>query len=128
MVFLWLHGRKSDDIQISIIAHLLMVLDCRVDGRGPAVISEVSFQAKHLAGSDVEINQKQKELKDKLVPLEKKKASAESKRTRLQKQRDVLFGFADNLMQPAEKADKVGAWNNSVETIRSHTKDLLYQP
>jgi TolA-binding protein len=76
---------------------------------------EVIYSATQLTAAEDENEQRHQELQRTLHDLQKQKEAMESRKKRLQKQREVLDGFADNLLKSeSEKNDKeVSALNSS---------------
>lgn len=73
---------------------------CRVEGRGPATIIEVAFSTKYLTSEEQQdVKQKQSEIRKKLDNAKNLQAVLKQKRVRLEKQRQVLDGFADNAIK-----------------------------
>ena len=70
----------------------------RVEGRGSATISEVSVQTKHLDENEAKNSGKRDELQKEMEKLENRKDLLTQKQQRVQKQRTVLDGFADNVI------------------------------
>ncbi len=72
----------------------------RVEGRGAATITEVAFQTKQLTPDESTIqNEKEKQLRYQLEEAERRHNILNVKQHRLRKQRDVLDGFADNVVK-----------------------------
>ncbi|XP_078617334.1 protein F37C4.5-like isoform X5 [Branchiostoma floridae x Branchiostoma japonicum] len=77
----------------------------RVECKGPASITEVTYHSKFIPADEAEENKKIRELKDKLNELEKTKKALVAKKHRLEKQRNVLDGFADNMIKPSSPGE-----------------------
>ncbi|XP_066277892.1 protein F37C4.5-like isoform X5 [Branchiostoma lanceolatum] len=77
----------------------------RVECKGPASITEVTYHSKFIPADEAEENKKIRELKDKLNDLEKTKKALLAKKHRLEKQRNVLDGFADNMIKPTSPGE-----------------------
>ncbi|XP_019623479.1 PREDICTED: protein F37C4.5-like isoform X1 [Branchiostoma belcheri] len=77
----------------------------RVECKGPASITEVTYHSKFIPADEAEENKKIRELKDKLNDLEKTKKALLAKKHRLEKQRSVLDGFADNMIKPTSPGE-----------------------
>ena len=69
---------------------------------------EVIYTATQLSPEEDESEQRHQETRRHLHDLQKQKEAMESRKKRLQKQREVLDGFADNLLKAdsPEKNDK----------------------
>ncbi|XP_064629548.1 protein F37C4.5-like isoform X12 [Lineus longissimus] len=93
----------------------------RVEGKGPATILEVIYSATQLSPEEDENEQRHQEVRRQLHDLTKQKEAMESRKKRLQKQREVLDGFADNLLktEAPEKNDKERAQGGQSRTTRS---------
>ncbi|XP_074653820.1 protein F37C4.5-like isoform X4 [Tubulanus polymorphus] len=78
----------------------------RVEGKGPATILEVIYHCKPLTDEEDEAEQRHSDLVEKLHGLRKNKEAMEARKSRLLKQREVLDGFADNLLKPPSEDKK----------------------
>ena len=78
-----------------------------MEGRGSATISEVSLQTKHLKPEEesAQRKSKQEDLQKELDRLLQRQSALQTKRHRLQKQRTVLDGFADNVIKGPIKTE-----------------------
>ncbi|XP_006820776.1 uncharacterized protein LOC102807850, partial [Saccoglossus kowalevskii] len=94
----------------------------RVEGKGAAVINEVTYNSKYVSTADTKNDDRVSHYKVKLADLQKEKKALEAKKHRLQKQRTVLDGFADNLMKPSTVTDKEGT---QASLTRVLDRDLL---
>ncbi|XP_078001409.1 protein F37C4.5-like isoform X1 [Glandiceps talaboti] len=94
----------------------------RVEGKGPAVINEVTYNSRFVVSQESQDDTSLKGLKQELAELQKEKKVLEGKKHRLQKQRTVLDGFADNLMKPSTVTDKEGT---QASLTRVLDRDLL---
>ena len=80
----------------------------RVEGRGSATITEVAFQTKQLTPDESTIqNEKEKQLRYQLEEAERRHNILNVKQHRLRKQRDVLDGFADNVVKAGNDGVKI---------------------
>ncbi|XP_070568310.1 protein F37C4.5-like isoform X4 [Ptychodera flava] len=100
--------KGENEVVLRKLSHSIDKDSIRVEGKGPAVINEVTFSSKYVVSQESQDDVRLKELKDRLTECQKDKKVLCTKKHRLQKQRVVLDGFADNLMKPSTVTDKEG--------------------
>jgi len=73
---------------------------CRVEGRGPATIAEVAFRTKYLTSEEQNnVKEEKDKIRKKLEDAKRSRDVLDHKHKRLEKQRNVLDGFADNAIK-----------------------------
>lgn len=74
----------------------IFLFSYRVEGKGAATISEVSFQSKHVPPNEAERSQRSKELREELEALELQETELLSEQAVLKKQWELLDSFANS--------------------------------
>ena len=78
-----------------------------MEGRGGATITEVSFLTKQLSPEEESSHTaREKEFKGRLDAAKRRRDVLWTKKHRLKKQRDVLDGFADNVMRAGSRPNR----------------------
>ncbi|PVD28133.1 hypothetical protein C0Q70_10717 [Pomacea canaliculata] len=95
----------------------------RVEGKGAATISEVSFQSKHVPPNEAERSQRSKELREELDALELQETELLSEQAVLKKQWELLDSFANSASRTS-LSEKDGETSKGIKLEESFFKSL----